>query len=141
MSAENEDYLHDPLCKTDGSFQREKGSLNTTVIHSNYDSIAKLDSGKHDSQPTLPELPPFNSRALDFEETFTSYAMEGQMAELMHRFSGIHKMLIDHAEYESALHEKKRGFKAIPIDRSSLTNDYSNKVNIISDLVTLVEDL
>jgi hypothetical protein len=67
--------------------------------------------------------------------------MDHQISELMHRFSGIHKMLIQHSEYESSLHEKKRGFKAIAVDRTQLTADYSNKVAILSDIVTLVEAL
>jgi hypothetical protein len=57
----------------------------------------------------------------------------------MHRFSGIHKMLIGHSEKESDNHEKKRGFKVMPIDRRQLVPDYGNKVSIINDIVALAE--
>ena len=103
------------------------------------DPAAPTDLLKQDSQPTLPELPPFSSRALDFEEPLLPTPLESQMAQLMGRFAGVHEMLIGHAERESALHERRRGFRALPIDRSLLLPDYANKANIIADIVALVE--
>jgi hypothetical protein len=131
---EGEDYCKEALCATDASFHRQRPSLNATEVDSAYPG--KLH--KQDSQPTLPELPAFSSRALDFEEA-TGWALEAQMGELMHRFAGIHGVLIGHAERESQLHERRRGFKTLTVDPAQLLPDYSNKANIIGDIVTLVE--
>jgi hypothetical protein len=65
-------------------------------------------------------------------------AVEIQLIELQKRFNGIHKILINHSEFESDLHERKKGYKVLPIDRLSLTSDYGNKVGIIGDIVDLV---
>lgn len=48
-------------------------------------------------------------------------------------------MLINHSQQESWTHERRRGFKVMPIDGRALTVDYTNKVSIINDIVTLVE--
>jgi hypothetical protein len=61
------------------------------------------------------------------------------MGELMQRFAGIHRMLISHSQQESALHERRRGFKPMTVDPTLLLPDYANKATIIADIVTLVE--
>lgn len=63
------------------------------------------------------------------------------MGELMKRFAGIHRMLINHSQNESALHERKRGFKPLIVDTTLLVPDYANKGSIIGDIVRLVEDM
>lgn len=50
-------------------------------------------------------------------------------------------MLISHSHHESALHERKKGFKAMTIDTTLLIPDYANKASIIGDIVTLVETM
>ena len=50
-------------------------------------------------------------------------------------------MLIEHSDQESRLHERKRGFKVMPIDHAQLVPDYTNKTSIIRDIVALVEGI
>lgn len=124
-------------CGTEGSFQ--KGSLlNTTEIHSSYGNTVILHKMRsQDSQPTLPDLPAFSSRALDFDDHPSP--LDQQLAALLLRFAPLHQRLIAHAEIESNLHERRRGFKLLPLDRSLLTPDYANKTEIAGDIVGLVE--
>lgn len=48
-------------------------------------------------------------------------------------------MLINHSQNESAIHERKKAFKPLVIDPTTLVPDYANKVSIMGDIVTLVE--
>lgn len=67
--------------------------------------------------------------------------METQLEQLTQRFAGIHATLIDHSRRESEMHERKRGFKYLPLDPRMFIPDYQNKTEIIADLVTLGEAL
>ena len=83
---------------------------------------------------------PYHSRTLEFDDSNFN-ELERQLNELQSRFNGMHKILIQHSQAESSLHEKKKGYRDMPIDPSSLNTDYSNKVMIIQDIVDLVESI
>jgi hypothetical protein len=139
MQCDWDDLYGEGGCGTEGSFQ--KGSLNTTEIHSSYANTVILHKMRsQDSQPTLPDLPAFSSRALDFDEHPSPPSpLEQQLSQLLLRFAPLHQRLIAHAEFESNLHERRRGFKILAIDRELLTADYANKTEIAGDIVGLVE--
>jgi len=67
--------------------------------------------------------------------------MEEQIEELQERYKDIHKLLIKHSGYESDLHECKRGYRVMEIDSSALSKDFSNKLQIIEDIKSLVANM
>ena len=121
MLSEGEENSKYVMNKTDGSFRCLRQSLTRTDASSFERSTAKTYLFKQDSQQTMPELPPFSSRALYFEENLSLCPFEAQIGELMHRFSGIHRTLNEHSDQESQLHERKRGFKVMPMTMHSLS--------------------